>query len=303
MRSAVVAAVVFVTLLCPCAGLNTTGKASTTVQPTVKLGEKCVSNAECVAGSQCSKGTCECLSSTRAMHDRSSCLTYSSTKFTTSRCNGTADCSTVKGAERCVMGNASNGYVCVCDIGNALALSKKFCIIKLESDFPFWNPWQLSVDAWLIVGATGVAIGIVLTVCCVSLIMSGKCSGDPMSASAGRPRGIQGFKQLPFVPKRMFRQQGAIKGPPSRVPSRAQSIASIKNRQASAASLGRSASRQSAGPGSRKSSNILRRQSNGVDRAGSVSMSMSSMSHADTSEASMLSSSGVSMSEHSVSRI
>lgn len=152
----------------------------------------------------------------------------------------------------------------------------------------------LELKLWLMAGAGGVAIGIVLTVACITLIICGKCSGDPLHADAGRPRGMSGFNRLPFVPKKIFgpKQPGA--GGPAA--SKTASAASVKSRQASTASLGKTPS--AAEPGGpqqgRKTSSPLRRQSSAVDQLSmstsqiepsEMSMSESAISTSDVSAA------------------
>ena len=269
------------------------------------MGGACVRSADCPAGAFCSSAkTCTCLNSTTPVYDNSSCIP-TNIGLTTSECQSNDNCTKVNGTRTCVLqtGSSPGQYVCACDRGKTLANDTKTCTEQTRlsgggngSDEVDAIEKELSV--WLMAGAAAVGVGIVITVACVALIMSGQCSGDPVHADAGRPRGMDGFHQLPFVPQRMFRpQMVAGGGPPV---SRRLSTASIRGLQASTASLGprRAApsvvsrmSRHSVGQGI-PSPYALRRQSSAVDQR---SMSYSQV---DPSEVSM-SASAISMSDMS----
>ena len=150
----------------------------------------------------------------------------------------------------------------------------------------------IDLNRLLLISTGSVALGIVLTVSCVVLIMSGKCSGDPFEANAGRPRGFDGFKTLPFVPKKLFEPKKPANKKGSAPASKAASAVSLQDSAPSKMSVADGKTAES--PKKDPSAVPLKPKSSGVDRRTSlestsdvegsvVSMSQSVASMSDAS--------------------
>ena len=173
-----------------------------------------------------------------------------------------------------------------CDgLGNRTASGSKGGKSSKASSSP------IDLNKLLLISTGSAALGIVLTVSCVVLIMSGKCSGDPFEASAGRPRGFDGFKTLPFVPKKLFERKKPADKKGSAPASKAASAVSLQDNAPSKMNVADEKTAEAA----KKSSAIpLGPKSSGVDRR----TSLESTSDVEGSVVSM-SQSAVSMSEAS----
>lgn len=251
----------------------------------VLKGDVCTVSDDCVEGTSCAGEAtkhCECMAGGYVpVTDNSKCLNTQKWAPTNTGCTSNADCSAVNGSTYCVAGQKS---VCICDMGNSVTNDNTSCIVSSGGGMggglggmPADDTVSLSsqLNFWLLAGASGVAAGIMLTVGCVALILSGFCSGDPYSASAGRPRGMDGFRQLPFIPKKYkLPEKGSV--------SKKASLASIKSKS-SVTSL-----KEAPNKVTKKGSTNLFRGSSNVDHRGSRSEVDPSMS---------MSQSGISMSE------
>lgn len=94
----------------------------------------------------------------------------------------------------CASGNSCVSNKCVVDLKTGASKSADDAEAGL-----------MELNFVLVSAAGAVAIGILFTMGCVAIIFSGKCSGDPTTACAGRARGMDGFRTLPYVPKNFLR--------------------------------------------------------------------------------------------------